>query len=382
MQDLFELTPELLLEQSQEMTSLCGDFENLFASISADLKGANDSWSDLLAHNFSGKINSAQKAFMGALTMMRNSAGSIRNVAQTAQEMDDEWASKLSDSLLTAVEGTGFAGLLGEDPQASKSLNVSSYMDKVSDAEYAALCMHWQKTVEAMENDQLKEGLANNFRKALEAGQMNGDLADNFRKALRNSKYLPENDPIKKLRDDQVEVYLSPSGFSAVTIGEGDSAIVIFGGTNFASAQDLYADAQIIAQNAGFGETAKQEKEAIALIKKLSSKHSNITVTGHSLGGYLAASSTLNNSQVDKCVAFDPPGRHDKQEQKANNRTQYDKIRTYEVKGSIVSSLGSSVGDYESVEITGDPFKHDIGKICEALNKNKKTKNVIADTWK
>ena len=363
MQDLFELTPELLLEQSQEMTSLCGDFENLFASISADLKGANDSWSDLLAHNFSGKINSAQKAFMGALTMMRNSAGSIRNVAQTAQEMDDEWASKISNSLLQAVEDTGFANLLGEDP--SKTMNVSSYMEKVSDAEYAALCLHWQKTVEAMEG-----------------GKMKGNLADNFRKALRNSKYLPDSDPIKKLRDDQVEVYLSPSGFSAVTIGEGDSAIVIFGGTNFASAQDLYADAQIIAQNAGFGETAKQEKEAIALIKKLSSKHSNITVTGHSLGGYLAASSTLNNSQVDKCVAFDPPGRHDKQEQKANNRTQYDKIRTYEVKGSIVSSLGSSVGDYESVEITGDPFKHDIGKICEALNKNKKTKNVIADTWK
>ena len=55
MQDLFELTPELLLEQSQEMTSLCADFENLFANISSDLKGANDSWSDLLAHNFSGK---------------------------------------------------------------------------------------------------------------------------------------------------------------------------------------------------------------------------------------------------------------------------------------------------------------------------------------
>lgn len=56
MQDLFELTPELLLEQSQEMSSLCTAYENLFAKITSDLRGMNGSWSDLLANNFSGKI--------------------------------------------------------------------------------------------------------------------------------------------------------------------------------------------------------------------------------------------------------------------------------------------------------------------------------------
>lgn len=361
MQDLFELTPELLLEQSQEMTSLCGDFENLFTNISSDLKGANDSWSDLLAHNFSGKINSAQKAFMGALAMMRNSAGSIRNVAQSAQEMDDQWASKISNSLLQAVEDTGFANLLGEDPQASKSLNVSSYMDKVSDAEYAALCMHWQRTVEAMEN-----------------GELDGDVISNFQKALKNSKYLPDSDPIKNLRADQMLTFQSPSGFSAVAIGEGDSAIVIFGGTNFKTAQDLVADAQIVAQNAGSVTPSMQEIEAVAFVKGLSSKYSNIAVTGHSLGGYLAASSTLNNSKVDKCVVFDPPGRGDSLVQAVIHNEQYNKIKTYEVRGSIVSAVGTHVGDHEFVDITGDPLKHDIGKICKSLDKD----GVIANTWK
>ena len=99
MQDLFELTPELLLEQSQEMFSLCSAYENLFGSISSDLNGINGSWSDLLSNNFAGKIGSAQKTFSGALTMFHNSASSVRSVAETAQEMDTAWASKIGGSM-------------------------------------------------------------------------------------------------------------------------------------------------------------------------------------------------------------------------------------------------------------------------------------------
>lgn len=98
MQDLFELTPELLLEQSQEMSSLCSAYENLFGNISTDLNGINESWSDLLSNNFSGKIGSAQKTFSGALTMLQNSAATARSVAETMQEMDNTWASKISGS--------------------------------------------------------------------------------------------------------------------------------------------------------------------------------------------------------------------------------------------------------------------------------------------
>ena len=99
MQDLFELTPELLLEQSQEMFSICSAYENLFGNISSDLNGINGSWSDLLSNNFAGKIGSAQKTFSGALTMFRNSASSIRTVAETTREMDTAWASKIGGSM-------------------------------------------------------------------------------------------------------------------------------------------------------------------------------------------------------------------------------------------------------------------------------------------
>ena len=355
MQDLFELTPELLLEQSQEMFSLCSTFETLFGNITSDLNGINHSWSDLLSNNFSGKLSSAQKAFSGTLVMLRNSASSAQMVAQAAQEADAEWASKIMGALGMSLKASGSLYMPGGASTASGRLDVKSYCGKVTDAEYAALCMHWQRTVEK-----------------LESGELTGDVLSNFQMALSNSKYLPDGDPMKNLSADQIEIFQSPSGLSAVAIGEGDSAIVIFAGTNFGTAQDVYADAQIVA-----GMPSLQATEAALLVKNLSAKYSNITVTGHSLGGYLATSSTLNTGVVDKCVVFDPPGRYDNLVQAVLNSEQYDKIKTYEVRGSAVSSVGTGSGTVEYVDITGDPMKHDISKICEALNKD----GVIQKTW-
>ena len=115
MQDIFELTPELLMEQSQEMLRLRSDYENLFANISSDLRGMNNSWSDLLSNNFSAKISSTQRAFSGALAMLQNSATSARLVAEAARELDTTWASKIS-GLGDHISGTqNFLDLIGED---------------------------------------------------------------------------------------------------------------------------------------------------------------------------------------------------------------------------------------------------------------------------
>lgn len=355
MQDLFELTPELLLEQSQEMFSLCSAFETLFGNITSDLNGINNSWSDLLSNNFSGKISSAQKAFSGTLVMLRNSASSAQMVAEAAQETDTEWASKIMGALGMSLQASASLYMQGDETAAATRLDVSSYCEKVTDAEYAALCMHWQRTVEALEN-----------------GELTGDVLSNFLKSLQNSEYLPDGDPIKNLSADQVQIFQSASGLSAVAIGEGDSAIVIFAGTNFSTAQDIYADAQIVA-----GMPSLQATEAALLVKNLSAKYSNITVTGHSLGGYLATASTLKTGVVDKCVVFDPPGRYDNLGQAVLNSEQYAKIKTYEVRGSVVSAVGFGTGQVESVEITGDPLYHDIGKICESLNKD----GAIQESW-
>lgn len=354
MQDLFELTPELLLEQSQEMLNLCSAYENLFSSLSSDLHGINGSWSDLLSNNFSGKIGSAQKAFASTLVKLRNSANTVRMVADTAQEMDADWASRIMGTLGAALKGDGGTASLGEEATYAK-VDIGNYCSKVTDAEYAALCMHWQRTVEGVEN-----------------GELDGDVLTNFLCALKNSKYLPDGDPIKDLRADQITVSRSASGFSAVTIADGDNAIVIFAGTNFKTVQDIYADAKIVANI-----PSEQAAEAVLLVESLSSKYSNIVVTGHSLGGYLATSSALNSSKVDACIAFDPPGRYDTALQSILNSEQYAKIKTYEVRGSVVSAVGTGVGDVDSVEIEGDPLYHDIGKICESLN----SEDVIAKTW-
>lgn len=141
MQDLFELTPELLLEQSQEMFSLCSAYENLFSNISSDLNGINGSWSDLLSNNFSGKIGSAQKAFSGALSMLQNSANSARSVAETAQEMDTAWASKISSSMagqsLSDLRNNpyfmqGVLNLMNWDP-AAESKEALELLDKLKE---------------------------------------------------------------------------------------------------------------------------------------------------------------------------------------------------------------------------------------------------------
>ncbi len=98
MSDLFELNPELLLEQSQEMMNLHASYESLFSNITSDLQGVNSSWSDLLSNNFSGKISSAQKSFVGALKMLQNSANKSNYVAETALQFDAAWATRFSGS--------------------------------------------------------------------------------------------------------------------------------------------------------------------------------------------------------------------------------------------------------------------------------------------
>lgn len=104
MNDVLELTPALLLEQSQEMNSLKAAYDNLFGNITSELQGINSSWSELLANNFSGKIGAAQKTFLGSLTMLENSASAAKIVADTFADADTGWAAKLGGSSLQTLQ--------------------------------------------------------------------------------------------------------------------------------------------------------------------------------------------------------------------------------------------------------------------------------------
>lgn len=73
-----KLSPEQLLAQSMEMTSLQTEYEALFAQVTNALNGINDSWSENLASNFAGKIQSAQKSFSSIGNMLINGSAAAR----------------------------------------------------------------------------------------------------------------------------------------------------------------------------------------------------------------------------------------------------------------------------------------------------------------
>ena len=52
------LDPETLLAQAGEMQSLTAEYESLFSKVTGTLNDTNNNWSELLAHNFAGKISS------------------------------------------------------------------------------------------------------------------------------------------------------------------------------------------------------------------------------------------------------------------------------------------------------------------------------------
>ena len=357
MQDLFELTPELLLEQGQQMSNLYAAYENLFAGVAGDLEAINGGWSDFLANNFSGKIASAQKTFSGALTMLRNSADSVKTVAEASQEMDTAWASRISGMLFAAMnQNAGNSADVPNHPAYEKA-DIGNYTEKLSaageagHAEYAKLCQLFQEA----------------DREGTEHGFSDKVVESIFKLKLQEA--LPENDPLRNISVQQMEVTRSASGFSAVTIRDNENAIVIFAGTNFdlEHLNDEYADAQIL-----LGVEGAQEKEAKALIDSLSKECTNIKVTGHSLGGYLATAATLDNDAVSECVAFDPPGRKDRDVQMIFNNKQFSKITTYKAVLSPVSSYvagNRGIGKVKPLFVSAKDniAFHMIEHICDSL---------------
>lgn len=177
---------------------------------------------------------------------------------------------------------------------------------------------------------------------------------------------LPEGHPLTKATSEQI-VAINYAGLDAVVVGDGNTAIVIFAGTDASSIDDLLADGAILV-----GAQSLQEELAVILVDALSKRYSDIVVTGHSLGGYLATAVTLKNDSVSKCIAFDPPGRYDAWFQEIFNSEQADKITTYEAKGSIISEVGFGVGDVIDLRVEENGsflgHNHGIKEISDAVS--------------
>lgn len=82
------LDPETLLTQAGEMQSLTAEYESLFSKVMGTLNDTNNNWSELLAHNFAGKISSAQQSFASITELLASGAAAAKNSATTMQSVD------------------------------------------------------------------------------------------------------------------------------------------------------------------------------------------------------------------------------------------------------------------------------------------------------
>jgi uncharacterized protein YukE len=81
-----KLTPEELLAQSTEMSSIQTEFQTLFTQVTSCLNNLNDSWSETLSGNFTGKISLVQKSFSSVADMLENGVTAARVGANTFSE--------------------------------------------------------------------------------------------------------------------------------------------------------------------------------------------------------------------------------------------------------------------------------------------------------
>ena len=82
------LDPEVLLAQAGEMQSLTAEYESLFSKVTGTLNDTNNNWSELLAHNFAGKISSAQQSFASITELLSSGAAAAKSSATTMQSVD------------------------------------------------------------------------------------------------------------------------------------------------------------------------------------------------------------------------------------------------------------------------------------------------------
>ena len=331
------ITPAELLAQASEMNTLQEEFSDLFRNVTVELIQVNQNWSSNLAHNFSGKISCFNKNQVLLVQDLVRGYGVAKTCAETFESVDSELAKLYGSNKLSKEKNNKATMSKVPDP-----VDMDYYMRNVTDAEYALLCHYWSQAAQA--NDPLEA----------------------FWNMIQD---LPENDPIREIAFSQMSCVNSPTGFSAITIKDGNgNAMVIFAGTN-GDAADLFADAELT-----IGSNTIQSQEAIDLVNRLSKECDNIVVTGHSLGGYLATAVTLKNQRVSNCIAFDPPGRYDAWYQNTFRDQYASKVTTYVAEGSLISKVGFRVGSVNHVHIPKElenggalSHNHGIKQISEAL---------------
>ena len=185
------LDPETLLAQAGEMQNLTAEYEALFSKVTGTLNDTNNHWSELLAHNFAGKISSAQQSFASITELLSSGAVAAKNSATTMQSVDQS---------LFKVFG-------GEAGEGISSGQVQGVIDVIEDYRKA------EKTSKKVKAKSKKK--KDSFLDSLKA-----DLAGVSKTVIKKGKKTVAK--IKKSYDEKGFVYKALQyGKAAVKVGEG-----------------------------------------------------------------------------------------------------------------------------------------------------------------
>ena len=123
-----KLTPEMLIQQSSQLSSLRSEYESLFRQVTSTLNGMNDSWSDNLAGNFSGKIQTAQTKFSSIQNMLENGASAAMLCGNSFENISIGAAlsSLMGDHLADAP--SGLAQWIQQNASSLGTANKSGYL--------------------------------------------------------------------------------------------------------------------------------------------------------------------------------------------------------------------------------------------------------------
>lgn len=185
------LDPETLLAQAGEMQSLTAEYESLFSKVTGTLNDTNNNWSELLAHNFAGKISSAQQSFTSITELLSSGAAAAKNSATTMQSVDQ--------SLFKVFGGEAGEGII--------SGQVQGMTDVIEDYR------NWEKTSKKVKAKSKKK--KDGFWDSLKA-----DVAGASKAIVKKGKKTVAK--IKKSYDEKGFVYKALQyGKSAVKVGAG-----------------------------------------------------------------------------------------------------------------------------------------------------------------
>ena len=185
------LDPETLLAQAGEMQNLTAEYEALFSKVTGTLNDTNNHWSELLAHNFAGKISSAQQSFASITELLSSGAVAAKHSATTMQSVDQS---------LFKVFG-------GEAGEGISSGQVQGVIDVIEDYRKA------EKTSKKVKAKSKKK--KDSFLDSLKA-----DVAGVSKAIIKKGKKTVSK--IKKSYDEKGFVYKALQyGKAAVKVGEG-----------------------------------------------------------------------------------------------------------------------------------------------------------------